>query len=94
MKKETRQEISRCSQQIDNLEATIELIKTSTVLCFTTMDRGPEETVSIESVTSPTGEMRDTNIIISDAKESMIKYLEWKISELEEKIDEITRKDA
>ena len=48
MEKEERQKIAAISGQIDSLEATLNLIQTSNVLCFTTMDRGADETVSIE----------------------------------------------
>ena len=90
MDKETRQGISRYSQQIDNLETTIELIKTSTVLCFTTMDRSPEETVSIEF----TAGAKDTNWIIQESIDAMIAYLTDKIADLEEKINELLEKDS
>jgi prefoldin subunit 5 len=88
MDKETRQGISRYSQQIDNLEATMELIKTSTVLCFTTMDRSPEETVSIEFTEGTEG----TNWIIQESIDAMVAYLTDKIADLEEKIDKLIEK--
>ena len=90
MDKETRQGISRYSQQIDNLETTMKLIKTSTVLCFTTMDRSPEETVSIEFTEGDKGK----NWIIQESIDAMVAYLMDKIDDLEEKINELLEKDA
>ena len=89
MEKETRKAIAAYSQQIDALEKTRELIETSNVLCFTTMDRGPEETVTIEfDSDNPSG----TNSIFVNAEESMLDYLDAKIEHLERKIDELLKK--
>ena len=89
MDKETRKAIATYSQQIDGLEKTRELIETSNVLCFTTMDRGPEETVTIEfDGDNPSG----TNSIFENAREGMLDYIDTKIEYLERKIDELSRK--
>ena len=74
MDKETRQAIARLSQKIDGLETTKELIKTSTVLCFTTMDRSADETVSIEFVENGLNSL--TNGIIRDARIRMVEHLD------------------
>jgi hypothetical protein len=95
MKKETRQKIANISGKIDSLERTRELIKTSNVLCFTTMDRGPEETVSIEFVDDkPNDGQMEINGLIVVAKQKMLDYLGEKIASLNEEIDKIAEKDA
>ena len=95
MKKETRQKIASISGKIDSLERTRELIKTSNVLCFTTMDRGPEDTVSVEFVDDqPNDGQMEINGLIVVAKQKMLDYLGEKIASLNEEIDKITEKDA
>ena len=90
MKEEVRKAIAERSQQIDNLERTRNLISTSNVLCFTTMDRGPEETVSIELVENPeTRKDVAINVAIKQAKDGMVEYINSKIKQLNEKIDKI-----
>ena len=90
MKEEVRKAIAECSQQIDNLERTRNLISTSNVLCFTTMDRGPEETVSIEFVEKPeTRKDVAINVAINLAKDGMVEYINSKIRQLNERIDKI-----
>ena len=91
MDKETRQAIARLSQKIDGLETTKELIKTSTVLCFTTMDRSADETVSIEFVENGLNSL--TNGIIRDARIRMVEHLDGKICELETEIDKLIEKN-
>lgn len=88
-----RKTITRYSNEIDNLEMTKKLIQTSNVLCFTTMDRSPEETVSIEfSEHNADGSKMETNGVIKSARDAMVQYLDSKISELNEKIDKIILK--
>ena len=90
MKRETRKRIANLSQKIDNIEATRKLISTSNVLCFTTMDRGADETVTIEFTEhDPDGSYITTNTIFKRAKEDMALYLDGKIKKLEKAIDEI-----
>ena len=89
---DARKTIARLSTTVDNLNATIELIRTSNVLCFTTMDRGPEETVSIEFTESnPDGSKMVTNSIIKEARDKMILYLQEKIKKNEESIETIMK---
>ena len=93
MKEEVRKAIAECSQQIDNLERTRDLISTSNVLCFTTMDRGPEETVSIEFVKNPdTSKDVVINDVICSARGGMVEYINNKIKQLNDKIDRIAEK--
>ena len=94
MKEEVRKAIAECSQQIDNLESTRNLISTSNVLCFTTMDRGPEETVSIEFVDYPTAKDVAINVVIKTARDAMVEYINGKIRQLNEKIDKILDESA
>lgn len=91
MEKETRQKIANLSNQIDSLEATIDLIKTSNVLCFTTMDRSAEETVSIEFVDN---DQNGTNSIITNARNNMVTFLTNKIEALEKSIDILTKPET
>ena len=95
MNENARRAIAAYSQQIDGLEVTRDLIKTSNVLCFTTIDRTPEETVSIEFTnTDPDDRAAQTNAIINAARDGMVKYIEERITDLNEKIDKIfTEKD-
>jgi hypothetical protein len=93
MEKEDRQKIAKISQQIDNLAATRDLITTSNVLCFTTMDRSAEETVSIEFEVGDENVVNTfTNGIIRDARIKMIEYLDSKIYALDKEIDKIIKK--
>lgn len=95
MDKKTRRAIANYSEQIDKLEVTRELIKTSDVLCFTTMERGPEQTVSIEFVTDkPTDGQMEINGFIVTAKQKMMDYIDGKIEELNKEIDKITAENA
>ena len=96
MDRDSVREITRISNQLDSLERTLELVKTSTVLCFTTMDRSAEDTVSIEfkhSLSEEEGES-DMNRILHNAKEGMVEYLSAKIDELNDKIDKIIAENA
>lgn len=91
MEKEVRQKIANLSNQIDSLEATIELIKTSNVLCFTTMDRSADETVSIEFTDNDSS---GTNGIITGARDAMVAYLTNKISMMEKTLDFLTKPET
>jgi galactokinase/mevalonate kinase-like predicted kinase len=96
MDRDSVREIARISNQLDSLERTLELVRTSTVLCFTTMDRSAEDTVSIEfkhSLSEEEGES-DMNRILWKAKEGMAEYLSGKIDELNGKIDKILDENA
>lgn len=89
---DARKKIASLSESIDRLETTVELIRTSNVLCFTTMDRGPEETVSIEfTEPNPDGSKLATNSIIKEARNKMISYLQEKIRKNEESIKTIIK---
>lgn len=90
MEKEERQKIAAISGQIDSLEATLNLIQTSNVLCFTTMDRGADETVSIEFNEDDSG---GTNQIFKHARDEMVEYIQGKIDELEKSLDFVIKKD-
>ena len=92
MDRRKRQEISQISREIDLLENTLELVKTSTVLCFTTMDRSAEETVSVEFQSIFDGGNPEKNKILLESKKMMTDYLTEKIEELEKKIDIIAGK--
>ena len=94
MDKETRKIIIETFQQVEGLEKTKELIESSNVLCFTTMDRGPEETVTIEY--DPVkdikdGKMSPTNEVFLHARCGMTNYIDMKIEELNEKIDKLLK---
>lgn len=89
---DARKKIASLSRSIDELEMTVELIRSSNVLCFTTMDRGPEETVSIEfTEPNPDGSKLATNSIIKEARNKMISYLQEKIKKNEESIKTIIK---
>jgi hypothetical protein len=91
MEKEVRQKIAATSRQIDSLEATLELIKTSNVLCFTTMSRNADETVSIEFTENNTN---GANMVFKHARDEMVQYMESKIAELEKSLDFVEKKDT
>ena len=91
MEKEVRQKIAAISAQIDSLEATLELVRTSNVLCFTTIERNAEETVSIEFNDD---NMNGANQVCKHAKDEMIQYMESKIADLEKSLDFVEKKDT
>ena len=90
MDKETRQKIAELSREIDGLNTTLELVKTSNVLCFTTMDRSVEDTVTLEFKAFDGENVK--NRIFAEAQGSTIKYLELKIEEKEKMIDSLIEK--
>ena len=89
MDKEKIKKIVTIFNQMATLERTKELVETSTVLCFTTMDRTAEDTVSIEFRQYLSGGESATNKILHDAREKMVDYLSGKIEQLSKEIDKI-----
>jgi hypothetical protein len=90
MDKEIRQSIAELSREIDAFEQTLNLVKSSNVLCFTTMERKADETVTLE-FNGLDGD-NPVNEIFTTAQANTIRYLDSKIKEREREIDNLLEK--
>ena len=90
MDKEIRQSIAELSREIDTFEQTLNLVKSSNVLCFTTMERNADETVTLE-FNGLDGD-NPVNEIFTTAQANTIRYLDSKIKEREREIDSLLEK--
>ena len=90
MDKEIRQSIAELSREIDTFEQTLNLVKSSNVLCFTTMERKADETVTLE-FNGLDGD-NPVNEIFTTAQANTIRYLDSKIKEREREIDNLLEK--
>ena len=90
MEKDIRQKIAKLSGEIDALEQTLNLVKSSNVLCFTTMERRADETVTLEF--NGIGGQQVVNEIFTSAQANTIRYLEGKIKDKEREIDDLLEK--